>query len=262
MEKRTDKYVAIGEPSSSKQSSASSGKSSHESDESDYNASSLLRFQQDRPYGAAYFSPRVAPVTSIDPRVDLDLLQSHRMSHVAETGQLTPRIRKPGFSGEWASIVESGKPGKPENAAAGPVDCFIPRRATPSPPLSVALDPQISPSQSTPVTPSSQDSHPTNAAKQAVPLLDTYQPRGPHTEEEDVEPSQQASVPQVHRNSQVLRKVNSGFEILRPGTFSVTMPPAVDDRDLESGEKRQSKRLQKKRRPSEGYKASNFAEQV
>lgn len=250
---------ATGEPSSGKQSSASSGKSSHESDESDYNASSLPRLQQDRPYGAAYLSPRVASAPPIDPRVDLDLLQSHRLSHVAETGQLTPRIRKPGFSGEWASVAESGKP---ENAAAGPVDYFIPRRSTPSPPLSAALGPQFSPSQSTPVTPSSQDSYPNNAAKQAVPLPDTYQPRGPHTEEEDVELSQQASVPQVHRNSQVLRKVNSGFEILRPGTFSVTMPPADDDRDLESGEKRQSKRLQKKRRPSEGYKASNFVEQV
>ena len=112
------------------------------------------------------------------------------------------------------------------------------------------------------MTPLSQDSYPNNPAKQVVPLLDTYQPRGPHTEEEDAELSQQASIPQVHRNSQVLRKVNSGFEILRPGTFSVAMPPADDDRDLESGEKRQSKRLQKKRRPSEGYKASNFVEQV
>ena len=247
MGKRTDKYVATGEPSSSKQSSASSGKFSHESDESDYNASSLLPFQQDRPYGTAYLSPRVASAPPIDPKVDLDLLQSHRLSHVAETGQLTPRIRKPGFSGEWASIVELGKP---ENAAAGPVDCFIPRRTHP-PPLSVALGPQTSPSQSTPVTPSSQDSYLNNPAKQVVPLLDTYQPRGPHTEEEDAEPSEQASVSQVHRNSQVLRKVNSGFEILRPGTFSVTMPLAGEDRDLESGEKRQSKRLQKKRRPSE-----------
>lgn len=258
-EKELIEYIATGEPSSSKQSSASSGKSSDESDESDYNASSLLRFQQDRPYGAAYPSPRVASAPPIDPRVDLDLLQSHRLSHVAETGQLTPRIRKPGFSGEWASIVESGKP---ENTAAGPVDYFIPRRTTPSPPLSAAFDPQIYPSQSTPVRPSSQDSYPNNAAKQAVPLPDTYQPRGPHTEEEDAELSQQASVPQVHRNSEVLRKVNSGFEILRPGTFSVATPPAGDDRDLESGEKRQSKRLQKKRRPSEGYKASNFVEQV
>ncbi|KXT06412.1 hypothetical protein AC578_6064 [Pseudocercospora eumusae] len=38
---------------------------------------------------------------------DLDLMHSHRMSQAAETGQLTPRIRKPGLSGEWASIANT-----------------------------------------------------------------------------------------------------------------------------------------------------------
>ena len=38
---------------------------------------------------------------------DLDLMHSHRMSQAAETGQLTPRIRRPGFSGDWASIANT-----------------------------------------------------------------------------------------------------------------------------------------------------------
>lgn len=248
-----------GEPSGSKHSSMSSGRSNRESGESDYNTLSIPRFQQDRPYEPAYLSPRAAPTPPVDPRVDLDLLQSHRLSHVAETGQLTPRIRKPGFSGEWASIAELGKP---ENAISTPVDCFIPRRTTPSPPLSVALSPIMGASQTMAMMSSNQDSHASNVAKQAVPLLDTYQPRRLHTEEENSGLSQRASQLPVHRDSQVLRKVNSGFEILRPGTLDVTIPPARDDGGLESGEKRQSKRLQKKRRPSEGYKASNFVEQV
>lgn len=35
---------------------------------------------------------------------DLDLMQNHRMSQAAETGQLTPRVRKSGRSGDWANF--------------------------------------------------------------------------------------------------------------------------------------------------------------
>lgn len=47
----------------------------------------------------------------------------------------------------------------------------------------------------------------------------------------------------VNRNSQVLRKVNSGFEIMMPGTYD--KPPEGDPHEDSSGGKRRSRRLQK-----------------
>ncbi|KXT17906.1 hypothetical protein AC579_5936 [Pseudocercospora musae] len=55
---------------------------------------------------------------------DLDLMHSHRMSQAAETGQLTPRIRRPGFSGEWASIANT-----PMAISAEPSDYFCRARS-------------------------------------------------------------------------------------------------------------------------------------
>jgi hypothetical protein len=58
------------------------------------------------------------------------------------------------------------------------------------------------------------------------------------------------------RNDQVLRKVNSGFEILRPGTFKEPTPQEVELAE------RTSKKLQKKRRTSSDSRKSAFVEQV
>lgn len=42
--------------------------------------------------------------------IDLDLMHSHRMSQAAEIGQLTPRTRRPGLSGDWANAVHGAGP--------------------------------------------------------------------------------------------------------------------------------------------------------
>lgn len=55
------------------------------------------------------------------------------------------------------------------------------------------------------------------------------------------------------RRSQVIRKVNSGFEILRPGTLGAPRPSTDNTEwsgDLGEGVKRQSRKLQKKPRPN------------
>ncbi|KAK4691275.1 hypothetical protein P7C71_g5692, partial [Lecanoromycetidae sp. Uapishka_2] len=55
------------------------------------------------------------------------------------------------------------------------------------------------------------------------------------------------------RRSQVIRKVNSGFEILRPGTLGAPRPSTDNSEwsgNLEEGTKRQSRKLQKKTRPN------------
>ncbi|KAF2266817.1 hypothetical protein CC78DRAFT_531263 [Lojkania enalia] len=241
-------------------SSSNSGKSSiRTSDESDY---MQMTIPAGRPYEAAYINPRNSTLAvPIDPRTDLDLLQSHRLSHVAETGQLTPRVRRPGLSGEWASTADVRSP--QEISSSNGVDYFVPlpRQKTPSPPLAPTI-PEEMPSTSK----FSHDAHSSNQVRQAVPLLETYhtsdsplpqtyQPRGPQHEYD--ESSYAVQTAQNQRQDQVLRKVNSGFEILRPGTFGE--PPSPEELN---GDKRQSKRLQKKRRPSDGSRPSHFVEQV
>ncbi|KAJ4367488.1 hypothetical protein N0V83_007071 [Neocucurbitaria cava] len=234
----------------------SSSKSSRRtSDESDYMAIT----QDVRAYESAYIRP-ASLQAPIDPRTDLDLLQSHRLSHVAETGQLTPRVRRPGNSGEWASVAEH------QISSLNGVNYFVPQK-TPSPPLPPVIDSQEEIGVASSFMPT-QDGHAVNEARQAVPLTesyapkaayypDAYQPRGPHHQYSYDEVPYEVNTDQNQRDSQVIRKVNSGFEILRPGTFQ---PPTPEE--LELAERRQSKKLQKKRRSSGDSRQSAFVEQV
>ncbi|KAF1831493.1 hypothetical protein BDW02DRAFT_47719 [Decorospora gaudefroyi] len=226
------------------------------SDESDYMAIG----QDVRAYETAYFRP--SSQAPIDPRTDLELLRSHRLSHVAETGQLTPRVRKPGNSGEWASVAENNV------STLNGVNYFMPQK-TPSPPLPTITDPSDEVGVGSSTGPG-HDGHAANQARQAVPLTesyapnapyypDTYEPRGPHHQYSyDQVPYEVNTQQNQERDSQVLRKVNSGFEILRPGTFQ---PPTPEE--LELAERRTShKKLQKKRRASDASRKSVFVEQV
>jgi hypothetical protein len=215
--------------------------------------------QDIRAYETAYLPPNGAQ-RSIDPKTDLELLRSHRLSHVAETGQLTPRVRKPGQSGEWASVAEN------QVSTLNGVNYFTPRKS-PSPPLPASIHPSLDnvASSSGP----SHDGHPANQARQAVPLTesyvpnapfypDAYQPHGPnHQYSFDQVPYQVNTEQNQDRNDQVLRKVNSGFEILRPGTFKEPTPEEV-----ELADRRTSRKLQKKRRSSSDSRRSAFVEQV
>ncbi|KAF1841019.1 uncharacterized protein K460DRAFT_380757 [Cucurbitaria berberidis CBS 394.84] len=246
-----------GPPSPRNGTRSSSNKSSRRtSDESDY-----MAIQHDvRAYENAYIRP-ASVQAPIDPRTDLDLLQSHRLSHVAETGQLTPRVRRPGNSGEWASVAEH------QISSLNGVNYFVPQK-TPSPPLPPIIDPpdeEIGLASSYNPT---QDGHAANEARQAVPLTesyapkaayypDAYQPRGPHHQYSYDEVPYEVNTDQNQRESQVLRKVNAGFEILRPGTFQPPTPA-----ELELADRRQSKKLQKKRRSSSASRKSAFVEQV
>jgi hypothetical protein len=218
-----------------------------------------MAIQQDgRSYDNAYM--RQSMPMPVDPRTDLDLLRSHRMSHVAETGQLTPRVRKPGHSGEWASVAEN------QISSSNGVSYFMPQKA-PSPPLPAAVDQPQELSASAPRY--AQDSHATNEAKQGVPLMesyapkaayypDTYQPRGPNHQYSYDEVPYEVNTDQNQRESQILRKVNSGFEVLKPGTFQPATPEEVE---LAEGRQQPVKKLQKKRRSSE-TRQSAFVESV
>ena len=167
-----------GPPSPPHELNGNSGNSSNKSSRRTSDESDYMAIQSDvRSYETAYIRP--ASNSPVDPRTDLELLRSHRMSHVAETGQLTPRVRKPGNSGEWTSVADN------QISSANGVSYFMPQK-TPSPPLPsiVDLPQELAASSSNPTQAS-------NDAKQGVPLLesyapkaayypDTYQPRGPH----------------------------------------------------------------------------------
>ncbi|KAF1930943.1 uncharacterized protein M421DRAFT_90721 [Didymella exigua CBS 183.55] len=249
------------------ESSGSSKKSSRRtSDESDYMAVG----QDVRAYETAYMRPS-SGLSPIDPRTDLDLLQTHRMSHVAETGQLTPRVRKPGNSGEWASVADN------QVATHNGVNYFMPQK-TPSPPLPPIVDPQEEAAgYASSHVPASQpqEQNQYRISQQGVPLQesyapnapyypDTYQVRGPqHQPSYDEVPYEVQTMQNNQRpDSQVLRSVNSGFQVLKPGTFA---PPAPEEMEMtDKGERRQStgRKLQKKRRSSGESRKSAFTEQV
>ncbi|GME51237.1 hypothetical protein GTA08_BOTSDO05114 [Neofusicoccum parvum] len=199
-------------------------------------------------------APMMAVPRPRDPRTDLRLLQSHRMSHVAETGSLARRERpdRPtGRSGDWSNMTldpysrsapTSGRSSPPSDPTSGPP-------SPPTPPIAQGSNPFMAPLES--VNSPTRDSHPDNTAAHAVPLLETYQPRGPNFDDDAPQAFQHG------RESQVLRKVNSGFEILRPGTF----PVGPTEENLRA--QQPPKKLQKKRRPSEtDSRVSSFVEQV
>lgn len=249
------------------ESSGSSKKSSRRtSDESDYMAIG----QDVRAYETAYMRP-ASGLSPVDPRTDLDLLQSHRMSHVAETGQLTPRVRRPGNSGEWASVADN------QVATHNGVNYFMPQK-TPSPPLPPIADPQEEEAAgyaSSHIAAAQQQDHQPSQISQGVPLQesyapnapyypDTYQVRGPqHQLSYDEVPYEVQTMQNAQRpESEVLRSVNSGFQVLKPGTFAP--PPAAEMEMTDRHERRQStgRKLQKKRRSSGESRRSAFTEQV
>lgn len=234
-------------------SGSTSQTSRRTSDESDY-----MAIQDARAYETAYIRD-AANQSPIDPRTDLDLLQSHRMSHVAETGQLTPRVRKPGNSGEWASVADN------QVSTINGVNYFTPQK-TPSPPYPVTnYREEVGMASSSGYVEDQASIH----ARQAMPLTesyapnapyypDTYEPRGPHHQYSYDEVPYEVNTDQnQQRESQVLRSVNSGFQVLKPGTFQ---PPTPEE--VELAERRQSKKLQKKRRTSGDSRKSAFVEQV
>lgn len=183
-----------------------------------------------------------------DHRTNLDLLQSHRLSHVAETGQLTPRIRRQPQSTDWAHLAP---PSKPPVA----LNYYVPRRSPPTPDDS--LNPFNTPVSLIPTSQPSSDGHTANTAQQAQPLLDA----GQDVADVRIKSLPPMGITQQRRQSQVIRKVNSGFEILRPGTFDVT--PTYEALDIDKAQKRDSKRLKKKRPPSQrSPRASSFTEQL
>ncbi|KAK8196646.1 hypothetical protein M8818_006813 [Zalaria obscura] len=173
-------------------------------------------------------------------RTDLELVEHHRLSHVAETGQLLPRIRQPGHSGEWASMARYSLPVTPSTCLSGPDDYFTPPTSAESNPFSTPKEPSVT-----------QLVAEESAAENEQQAL--HEPQEPN----------RFSFTLARPQSQILRRVNSGFAILKPGTLDP--PPDAPQRqrsraatiDDAKGE-RQPRKLQKKRRASQDSTASSY----
>ena len=233
------------------------------------------------PQHAVSAIPSDAETSVKDQRASLDALANHRRSHAAETGQLVPRTRRPRTSGETNSStpansmrrVRQGSNQRSHSSYSG-VDKD-----------SVELQVRGSPARCSFETLSVyKSSDPTSAETNAasIPLMaDVGATDLDGTQEalHGVDSNKQSQQPQdlgfpniavehdyhnppmavehangykVLRHSQqdVMRTVNSGFEILKPGTFDrprQSSDTTASAHDSASSIKRSSKKLQKKR---------------
>ncbi len=191
--------------------------------------------------------------------IDLDLLQCHRLSHVAETGQLTPRTRRgsPYVSGATTPIKPDG-----EDYFSSP--------ATPMPTETTKQNPFTTPSVSsaTNLTSVTEKRQPVSPIVSRLRIEDEGCETSPpgslnsvagtnghisHQKPSSTTTTSDASFvaerTQQQRQSAVVRKVNSGFEILAPGTLSRARTSHEDVTEAKK-EKRHSKKLQKRPRQS------------
>ena len=179
---------------------------------------------------------------------DLRSLATHRRSQVAEAGQLVPRKyrnRSSGASSDWESTrsltnerhiiadynvsSDSSPPHEDSNPFITPLNSPV-----------LGSSPNEPPSFS-----SFLESDPANPAKQSVRLLDGAE----ELKFEEAKASSSFDTPQACRQSHVIRKVNSGFEILQPGTFE-SQRQNNDEASGNQGqpeEKRPPRKLQKKK---------------
>jgi len=221
-----------------------------------------VRVSSDTPNGPTYRS--YARQHNIDPdqRSSFDALAHHRRSQGAEEGQLRPRIRLSGTAG----VLNSGTPAEHRYSfeEAHPV-------AEASDPFVTPLGtPMVNPMQSMEEPPSFANFVNANPLPQnQIASVDDSEETLPFSQE-SAPPLQRTDGNRQPRRSQVVRKINSGFEILQPGSLSQPQKNYAGDwnRDLERGNEQDlsttkveqaPKKLQRKRADS---KESRFKEQV
>lgn len=164
-------------------------------------------------------------------------------------GQGVPQIRLSGVDNEWAA---STHPAEHKYFFAGP----------PSPLYEDRMDPFDAPADSPMGERRSLNS------SSGIRSRDPPKPRFSLSDEDEISPAPRNSqitqddVTRNSRTSQVIRKVNSGFEILRPGTLDKpqTSEEIYPGHDLENAGSPPIKKLQKKNRDSLSLRESRFTE--
>lgn len=196
---------------------------------------------------------------------DLEMLNSHRLSQAAETGQLTPRTRKMTYSLDGQGYMGNGRLSSSTEALGYfGVKSAVPGASTPpspkdnpSPPKIAALPAAVRRSSLPDVTPFAQflqttPSLPRSASLQAcnTGMEKAWTSNGtddkastPSKQESTIEASEPSagqaaagavrpSFEKTRRSSQVIRGHGTGFEILKPGSFDqdspITAPPSLE----------------------------------
>lgn len=211
---------------------------------------------------------------------DLGLLQSHRMSHVAETGQLGPRTRRAGnaSSGRASSVNLAPQSTEPESEPELPeLDMTLPTLSqvdlhfeTPTYSFSAPVPRGLF---ETPLPPhldsmSDYSSELDLGVIQDVirtRYLDEPRPRcpSPGSKKERPSSSDERRSFQADRNSKVLRKVNSSFQVLQPGSFAAPEPfiaeptPSIKSRKSDRS-RRHSRRLHKRQGSNSSSRRTSF----
>lgn len=210
---------------------------------------------------------------------DLGLLYSHRLSHVAETGQLVPRSRR-STSGESAHACAR----EPKSRSHPPVTYRGISRSAPTTPTVEQRNPFWPLGPGTAPTPNvavvgPEANLPTgkvtdkNAAQEQTASTNEHSPPGRNpTEQSRTDAvvasvsSREISIPaptfEHNKGSKILRKVNDGFEILQPGSLTrVKSPIGVGGKAKGDRTRRHSRRLSKER-PSTERKRNSFIEVI
>ncbi|KAH0562112.1 hypothetical protein GP486_003188 [Trichoglossum hirsutum] len=175
----------------------------------------------------------------------LDSLHSHRLSHAAEVGQLLPRTRRAANGDRTSAKISTNAPPKSGDEISPPAMATTDNLFTTP---SVSLIEETTGSKVHPIRISVEENHDPNQDRLAK--------------------KHGLDMPQLppHSYIPVIRKVNSGFEILAPGTFGIpdikldSIRRSDIDQDLEAGERGQRKpRFVEKLRKG---RISNFTESL
>ena len=184
-----------------------------------------------------------------------DYLRGRREIHAAETGQLLPRHRSTDASGDWTS--------KRLHSSDRSIPLGHVYSSDPSPPQGPFTTPPETPLQhsdsiDTPSFKSFLESDPAHSKHRSTPFVDRH-----------ISESQDGLWPMedIHASSHLqpakaVRKVNSGFEVLRPGTLLVPRQPNdffAGKPNQENGSKRPPKRLHKKNQSGSKSESSSPA---
>lgn len=229
-------------------------------------------FSRNGSSGSNEFSSAPAAVVSPQPctpnHASLDLLEEHRMSHIAETGQLLPRTRRPGHSGEWASIAS--QPVTPPPAPYGQQHTDYFSHGSTSPTTPSTADPNyansFATSQASQIPPTLR---PDPAIVPATQPINWSLQESNQIPDRETPPEEGLRRPSFSHDTHVLRHVNSGFVILKPGTLGVPAPVDEQQQTQHPSRTRSSstgsnvaegkpRKLQKRRKPSEESTRSSF----
>ncbi|KAM0723280.1 hypothetical protein Q7P37_001481 [Cladosporium fusiforme] len=193
---------------------------------------------------------------------DFELLNSHRVSQAAETGQLTPRTRRPtqsmelqgyvsdavtssdpedsGYFGKKATTAASTPP-SPSEKRSSPKVAALPaavRRSSIPDVTPFAQFVQTAPALPRPVSLRSFDEEERKRAKSSPPIKPATtlpsaastptclaEPALTRVSDQTVAGAMRPSFEKERRFSQVVRGHGTGFEILKPGSLKHVMPP-------------------------------------